>query len=240
MLSYVRLEILRMLRNWRYLIQALGAPLFLYVLFSRQLAGTSASAALMVSMAAYGAIGAAFAVGGPRLAAERASGWTRQLRVTPLPAYAYLIAKSLAALALALPAIVLVELCGRFVNHVALPLTTWLAVLPLLLLGSVPIALLGVLLGYLLDTDTAYVGTSLVYFGLALLGGLWFPLDTAPRLVRLIGPTLPSHQLADLAQRAVAGSLPRVTTALELVVYAGAFGALVVWLYRRDESRGWV
>lgn len=240
MLPYLRLEVLRMLRNWRYLMQSFAAPLFLYALFSHQLAGASGSATLMVSMAVYGTIGAAFAVGGPRLAAERASGWTRQLRVTPLPASAYLVAKGLAALVLALPAVVVIEAYGRFVNHVALPPLTWLVLPLLLLLGSVPIAILGVLLGYLLDTDTAYVGTSLVYFALALLGGLWFPLETAPHLVRVIGPTLPSYQLADLTQRVVGGNPPRVSTMLDLAAYAIVFGALTIRLYRRDESRGWV
>jgi ABC-2 type transport system permease protein len=43
-------------------------------------------------MATYGAIGGALQVSAP-VARERASGWTRQLRVTPLPPVAYLLAK---------------------------------------------------------------------------------------------------------------------------------------------------
>ena len=38
----------------------------------------------MVAMIAYGAMWAVFSATGPRIAYERAIGWTRQLRVTPL------------------------------------------------------------------------------------------------------------------------------------------------------------
>ena len=39
---------------------------------------------LLAGMAAYGAIGGGLFAAGPRLSAERASGWLRQLRATPL------------------------------------------------------------------------------------------------------------------------------------------------------------
>ena len=239
MLAYIRLEVLRIVRNWRYLAQVLAGPLLLYLLFARQLPGGSSSPALMASLAAYGAIGAAFAVGGPRLTAERAIGWTRLLRVTPLPPAAYVVAKLLVALVLALPAIVAVELAGATVSRLTLPLGTWLALPALLLLGTVPFAVLGVLLGYLFNSDTVYVGTQLVYVGLALLGGLWFPLETAPRLVRAVGETLPSHQLAELSKRAVAGQGPTPGLVAALALYTAGFAALAAWRYRRDEARGW-
>jgi hypothetical protein len=58
-------------------------------------------------MAAFGAIGAVLMATGPRIAAERQSGWLRQLRLTPLRPGATLAARLVAALALTLPAICL-------------------------------------------------------------------------------------------------------------------------------------
>jgi ABC-2 type transport system permease protein len=237
MWGYLRLEVLRIVRHWRYLSQAFGAPLLLCLLLSQQ-AARAASAEVLVSMADFGAMGAAFATSGPRLAAERASGWTRQLGVTPLPPHRYIVAKMIVALALALPSILLLELVGGLVNGVRLPVWTWATIPALLLLGTVPLAALGILLGYLLDTDTAYIGTQLVYLLLTLVGGLWLPLERAPQLIRIIGPLLPSHQLAELGQWAIAGHGPSLANVLALVAYTLAFAALAAWCYRRDEERG--
>jgi ABC-2 type transport system permease protein len=64
----------------------------------------------MVSMAAFGAIGAALTATGPRIAQERTNGWMRRLRIMPLPTRSVITAKILAAMVWALPAILLVLL----------------------------------------------------------------------------------------------------------------------------------
>ena len=114
MRTYLKTEILRVLRNRRYVGFALVVPVGLYLLFGK-LAGGSGSVRgvgfqtfFMVSMAAYSAMLAVVFMGGARLAAERTGGWTRLLRVTPLPAWGYLAVKLAAALCLALPSILLV------------------------------------------------------------------------------------------------------------------------------------
>ena len=70
------------------------------------IAGTTWRTYFMVSMASFGAMVAALNAGGTRLAAERASGWTRQLRVTPLPAWSYVSTKIAASMVIVLPVIV--------------------------------------------------------------------------------------------------------------------------------------
>ena len=67
---------------------------------------------LMVSMCSFGALVAALTAGGARLSTERASGWARQLRVTPLPTWAYVATKVTASMLVILPVICLVELVG--------------------------------------------------------------------------------------------------------------------------------
>jgi ABC-2 type transport system permease protein len=104
-ITYLRLEVLRVIRNSRYLFLSLVTPVGFYLLFSslfgkQPAEGLQQSVELMVSMAAYGAIGAVLFATGPRVAAERGSGWLRQLRTTPLPAGKVIAAKVLAAMAL--------------------------------------------------------------------------------------------------------------------------------------------
>ena len=91
MAAYLALEIRRAVRNRRYLVFAIGFPVVFYLLYTGVLLGKNAppdpawNAFFMVSMAAYGMIGASLSNAMP-IAQERTSGWTRQLRITPLPA----------------------------------------------------------------------------------------------------------------------------------------------------------
>ena len=41
--------------------------------------------------------------------------------------------------------------------------------------GIIPFAVLGVLLGYATDPQSAQGATMIIYFGLSILGGMWFP-----------------------------------------------------------------
>jgi hypothetical protein len=60
---------------------------------------------------------------------------------------------------------------------VSLPVSSWLALVVLLWVGTIPFAALGVAFGYLLDGETAQIATMIVYFVMAILGGFWAPID---------------------------------------------------------------
>ena len=241
MMGYLRLEIIRVLRNPRYLVLSLGMPLGFYLLFASiyggNLGGVGIQAYFLASMATYGAMGAALNASGTRLAVERATGWTRQLRVTPLKPTAYLATKVVAALALALPAVVLVVLAGVFVNHVAMSAATMARVVLASWLGCLPFAALGIFIGYVLDSDSAQSGTMIVYLGLALLGGMWVPIEVMPAALRAVAPVLPSYHFERLSLDALAGRGASASHLLVLLAYTLVFGALAIWRFRRDEAK---
>ena len=172
-----------------------------------------------MSMAAYGAMGAAMSQANP-IATERRQGWARQLRVTPLPSLAYVAAKVASAVLLTVPALALVGAAGQVVNHVDLGCRTWAATIAVLALGSIPFAALGLLLGYLLDAESAQGGMVLCYFTLAILGGLFAPLEAFPPGLATIGRVLPSSHFASLGRSVVAGQLPDPVDVLVLVAWA--------------------
>jgi ABC-2 type transport system permease protein len=87
----VRYELGRNFRNRRFFVFTVGFPLVLYFLIAtlnrqeESLSGTGISAPLyfMVGLIALGTMNAVVG-GGGRIAFERVTGWTRQLRLTPL------------------------------------------------------------------------------------------------------------------------------------------------------------
>src|SRR5258708_14172513 len=107
---------MRGLRDPRYLVLALVAPVGFYLLFTNLFGaaqgaganGLPAPVGAMVSMAMFGAMWAVLSATSPRIAQERSIGWLRQLRLLPVRAQSVLTARLLAAVVLAGPALVLV------------------------------------------------------------------------------------------------------------------------------------
>ncbi|MFG2042406.1 ABC transporter permease [Dactylosporangium sp. NPDC048998] len=238
MLPYIRLELRRLARMPGLLIFVVLMPLLSYLLFTNlnTITGQDKSTAAtytMVSMAGYGAIGALlnYASG---LVVDRSIGWLRQLRLTPLPPVKVVLGKGLAAMAAAL--LPVFALCGAavLVNGVQLRAGQWLAILPLLWLGSLPFALLGLAMGYLATSQTVQPLNFLVYLGLSIVGGLWLPLDVLPGWVAAVGRLLPTHAYADMSWRVAFGGAPTVRDVVTLAVWLAVFAALAVLGFRRS------
>jgi ABC-2 type transport system permease protein len=242
MISLLRLEIRRMLTDTRFLILMLVLPIAMYLLFSAvfentpPVNGLSEDVRDMISMAAFGAIGATLLATAPRIAQERANGWLRQLRIMPVSGRQVITAKVLAAMALGLPAIVLVDLTAVLAHGVRLPAWQWLAIGGLLWLGTAPFAALGTFLGYLTGGDAAFGVTYGIYLFLAALGGLWMPVTILPATLRHIAVVLPSNRFAELGWRIAAGGAPSGVGALVLAGWLVVFVVLAGFRYRRSNA----
>ncbi|WP_027947077.1 ABC transporter permease [Amycolatopsis taiwanensis] len=242
MLTLLRLEIRRMLADKRFLILMLCLPIFMYLLFTnlfgagQRAYGLDQNISLMVSMAAYGAIGAAFMATAPRIAAERTNGWLRQLKVMPIPAHRVIMAKVLCAMVWAIPAIALVDLAAVIDHGVRLAAWQWLGIGGLLWVGTAPFAALGAFLGYLADESAAFGVMYGIYIFLGAVGGLWMPVDVLPTALRHVAVVLPSNRFAELGWNLAAAHGPSGPGVAILTGWLAAFAALAVAAYRRANA----
>jgi ABC-2 type transport system permease protein len=155
--NYFRYELLRNFRNWRYILFSLAHPVVLYFVVTgpqrhATFDGTSFPLYFMAGMATVGTMIAVIS-SGARIAADRSAGWTRQLRITPLTAADYLGARVVCGFLMALLAIALVCLSGTALG-VRLDAGEWLTMIGLILVGLIPVTVLGILLGHLVTPDS--------------------------------------------------------------------------------------
>ena len=118
-LAYLWLEAKRQWRDREILLFRLGLPTAIYLILTAAQGDTppsSGSGGRMVAVAALGAVISGLAAG-PTLGQERANGWLRQLRVTPLRPSVAVAAKMVVAMSFALPAIALVAAAGGLVGE---------------------------------------------------------------------------------------------------------------------------
>jgi ABC-2 type transport system permease protein len=240
MTGFLTLELRRSLRDVRYLVIAVAMPIGLYLLFTglfgshgQRAQGLPQPTELMVAMVAYGAMWAVFSATGPRIAHERAIGWTRQLRATPLAPAAALVGKLLTALAAALPAMALVALTAVISHHVQLTAAQWPALLAAMWVGVLPLALLGLAIGYLAGDEIAFPLTMALYFALGALGGLWIPLSAMPHAMQDLAQALPSNSLAELGWRIAGGQASALRAVLVLTAWLLGTATAALLAYRR-------
>ncbi|QAY63024.1 ABC transporter permease [Xylanimonas allomyrinae] len=238
---YLRIELRRMLRNRRSLIFSLVMPPVFFLIFGTNAAyrtvpaGAHANvvAYVAVSMALYGAMLAAVA-GGASVSVERAQGWTRHLRLTPLRPAAYVVTKLGAALALGAVSVALTLVVAAFA-HAQMTAGAWAGCALLAWGGSVVFAAFGLFMGYLLPTENVMQilgpATALLSFA----GGLFVPLDKGS-LFYDIARFTPTYGLAELVRWPLGGDFSW-TALVNVAAWAAIFGIGAAWRFRRDTAR---
>jgi ABC-2 type transport system permease protein len=237
--TYTRYELLRTVRNTRFFLFSLVFPLILFLLVAgpnrhQQLGGIPFPVYYMTGMAAWGTMAAVIA-GGARIAAERAVGWNRQLRLTPLTTRAYIGTKVLSGYVMALASIALLYTAGTSVG-VRLSVARWATMTALLLLGLVPFAALGIALGHVLTVESMGPAMGGITSLLALLGGAWGPIGDTGALHHLV-ELLPSYWLVQAAKSAVNGGSWPAQGWLVMLGWSVGLTVMAVRAFRRDTER---
>jgi ABC-2 type transport system permease protein len=241
-LVYVRYELLRTLRNRRFFVLSLGFPLVLFFAIAgsqrnvSDFASTGISAPLyyMVGLAAFGTMSAMLSCGA-RIAAERAVGWNRQLRITPLPPRTYFRAKVLTGYMMAALSLLALYLAGTSLG-VSLPAGEWLRMTGLILVALVPFAALGILIGHMLTPDSIGPALGGGVSLLAFLGGTWFPIP-ASGFLHDLAQFLPSYWLVQASHVALGGHPWPSRAWVVIAAWTVVLSVLAARAYRRDTGR---
>ena len=233
-------EVRRIFRSPRFMIFTIGFPVVYFLIFSG-LYATGADAAavtlvLMLNMAAFGAISASISTGG-RVATERTIGWNRQLRLTPLPGWAYLVVKAAVAMLVALPALVLTFAVAAAVKHVDLSLVDWVKVFLAAWICMLPFAAIGLLVGMFATQDSAQGMATVAMLLFSLLGGIFIPASILPSAMATLAHALPSYWIGEIARGQAFGESVPLQGVLVLAVWLVVAGGLVALRYRRDALR---
>ncbi len=239
-LTFLFLEVRRLLRNRRTLIFTLVLPLVFFFLFksNKRLAsagGAEFAASTMIGIAVYGAMIAATS-GGAMVSVERALGWSRQLRLTPLRPPAYVAIKLLTAMFLGLVSVSSVVVVG-IVSGIQMETGTLLLSALLAWFGAFVFAAFGLFMGYMLPSENVMQIISPVLAVFAFFGGLFLPVSLLPSAIQDLAPYMPTYGVAQIARFPLLGGKFDWTWVLGAVLWTLAFAAGATVLFRRDTRR---
>jgi ABC-2 type transport system permease protein len=242
-LAVLRLEVRRLLRNRRTMMFALVAPVLFFLIFglnksyANDVVGHgNESAFVMISMALYGAV-LSTASGGAMVSVERASGWSRQLRVTPLSPAAYIVIKMLTSLVLGAGSVIAVNIAGIITNKASMPASIWFTTAICVWIGSLLFAAFGLFIGYLLPSENVMqvIGFALMLCSFG--GGLFIPLSQFSPTLRHLATFTPLYGLNQLVHYPLVGGDFEWSWLVNLVVWLAIFVGGATWRFRLDTAR---
>ncbi|HEX4062665.1 MAG TPA: ABC transporter permease [Streptosporangiaceae bacterium] len=245
-LTALSIEVRRLLRNKRTAIFAVIMPCVLFLAFGLNKAyanqgngrGTygNVSAFILISMALYGSV-LATTSGGAMVSIERAAGWSRQLRLTPLAPPAYIFIKMLTAMVLGAASVLAVFIVGVATGKPSMPVWLWIVSALCVWVGSLIFAAFGLFMGYLLPTENAmqFLGFALLLFSFG--GGLFIPLSQFPHVLQVIAEFTPLYGLNQLVHAPLLNGSVHVAWVGNAVAWLVIFAGGAAWRFRKDTGR---
>ena len=237
------LEVRRVLRNRRTVIISTVFPVVFFLIFGLNKAYAlvpdgrgNVAAFVMISMALYGAV-LATTYAGAMVSIERAAGWSRQLRLTPLSAPAYIVIKVLTALVLGLASVVVVYAVGMFTGKPSMPGYLWVATGLSVWIGSLLFAAFGLFMGYLLPTENVMQILGFVLMIFAFGGGLFIPLSEYPHVLQTLATYTPLFGLNELTHAPLLGGSINISWVANVLAWLVIFAGGAIWRFRKDTAR---
>jgi ABC-2 type transport system permease protein len=202
-------EFLKLLRLPIYSVSIIMFPVMFYVLFGlllnrgHETGGVSVAAYLMASYGTFGVMGAALFGFGVGVAGERGLGWLQVKRASPMPPFAYFVAKTLVCMMFSFIIVSILLTLGLTAGGVHMPFAQAAKLVATLVVGASTFCAMGLALGYFAGPTSAPALVNLIYLPLSFASGLWIPVDMLPSFMQRIAPFLPPYHLAQLALGAV-------------------------------------
>src|SRR5579863_2887558 len=197
-------EFLKSLRYPMYSVSTLLFPIMFYILFGlvmgkQTIGGVRTTVYLLPTYGTFGVMGASLFGTAASLASERRLGWLQVKRASPMPPFAYFLAKVIMSLIFSAIVILLLFFLGIAFGGVRLPVLTMAKLAGTLVAGSLPFCAMGMAIGYFAEPNSAPAIINIFYLPMSFCSGLWMPFMFLPTFIQRIAVFLPSYHLAQLA-----------------------------------------
>jgi ABC-2 type transport system permease protein len=237
--AHTRLFLLEQLRVPVGLLASSLFPAISMVAFVVPFAGDDPKAATMAtgSMMFFGAMAGALINLSITVAQDRELPWNPYLRTLPAGPLPRFTGRILATLAGTLVSIVPVLLVAAFLTEATTTPLRLLLGLGALVVGVVPFMLMGLFIGSVMAAKGAIAASQVLFFPMAIVGGLLLPPAMLPDFVEVISPYVPTRGVAELLWAVTAGTTPNAVALISLAGWTVVTAIAAAWAYRRDEGR---
>lgn len=240
MLAYLQTEIKVLFRKKLYLIMSIFLPVAFYLLFTSLLDLPSSEAQkfykeYMYSMTVFSLMSFCLMSFPLDMIEERSNGWFKHLMSTPLTTTKYFIVKILRAMIQFALAIMVIFMVGHFYKNVTMSIQHWILSGLILWLGASLFLTFGLVIAQFKDTQKASSFANLLNLSLAIIGGLWFPVNTFPEWLQHISTKTPTYHLKLIAYDLGKGKGVNVESFSVLIIYSIIFLCIALYINKKRD-----
>jgi len=197
-------EFLKCLRLPMYSVSTMLFPVMFYVLFGlvmgrQMIGGVSTTVYLIPAYGTFGVMGASLFGTAATLASDRGLGWLQVKKASPMPIYAYFLAKLVMSLIFSTVDVLMLLALGFAFGGVHLAPLVAAKLAFTLLSGSLPFCAMGLAIGYFAGSTSAPAVINVFYLPMSFCSGLWMPFMFLPKFIQKIAVFLPPYHLSQLA-----------------------------------------
>lgn len=197
----------------------------------------TAATAATGSMMFFGAMANALIGLSITVSQDRELPWNPYLRTLPAGPFPRFAGRILSQLAVTLISVIPVLLVSALFTEATVTPAALLAGLGVLIVGVIPFMLIGLFLGFILSSKAAIGVSQVLFFPMAILGGLLMPPKFMPEFIQVVSPYVPARGVAELIWWVTTDSRPGTVSLVMLGVWTVVAAAAAAWAYRRDEGR---
>jgi ABC-2 type transport system permease protein len=238
-------EFMKLMRVPRFSLMTIAFPLLFYIIYgillyrSQHIGGLSVPSYMLATFGTFGVIGVCLFGIGVNLANERALGWLELKQASPLMPGIYSLAKLTMCVLFSVVEVGALFALGIAFADVRMSVESAIRLIAILVAGAIPFGALGLALGYFAKPNSAPAFVNLIYLPMAILSGLWIPLEFLPKALQSFAIYMPPYHLSRLALGVFGadGSHAWWGHWEALAGFTLLFLGLAKLGYRRDESR---
>ncbi|MGT2949325.1 ABC transporter permease [Streptococcus devriesei] len=205
--AMLRQEYLVNKRSLSNLIMAVGMPIGFFLLFTTIWANDESMPKemakvwirqYMLQMTAFSSLSFAFYSLPFAFHEDKTGNRLKAVQHSPVPLWQYYVSKIITILVHFVLAIIAVFLVGHFLKGVSMPWKDWLTAGGLLFAGAFCFLPFGTLFAHIKSAQTLSLAANIFYMGLSVLGGLWMPVSTFPKVMQKLAKWTPTYHFNNM------------------------------------------
>lgn len=232
-------------RNLRFLFFNLALPIAFYLLFTKVMTNNMSADALtawnsdyFVSMVLYSSLMSSVITVANTLLDDQENSFDLFIVLSPISRFQYYASMIVVFFTLSMSAVVSLGIVASLVNHVTISFVTWLAVLFIVPLVSIPLIFIGIMVSLTGTSNVVNLLSNLVVFPMAIASGLWWPLEIMPDWLKAIGTNLPTYFGSSLVKAVIHHQPVSIQTILGLLIWSilGFVGIRLLLHFRKKQE----
>lgn len=214
------------LRNLNFFFFDLMLPVVFYLLYTKVLSSgvpndtlKQWNVAYLVSMMVFSSLLGSVITVANTLLEEHTSHFDLFVDITPESKVKYYGSLIVVFLTLNLISLLSIGAIGVFVNHISLALPKMILVILTCLAGSFVLIFIGIAISLFKNPSSVNLVTSLTVFPMAMLSGLWWPLQTLPNWLQTIGKMMPTYSISAISNDIISGNNFQFSNLFNFVIW---------------------